>query len=160
MNWDAVAAVGAIGGALAVVASLVYVARQVRANTAAVRSAAYAAISGDLASTLSSISQDQRVSHLFRRIVFDGASTEDLDPDERMRLGMALLSLLNIWQNAFIQAEREGLFEFTAVTGMFSSAVTNSVYFREFWARNRMELKPGFVEFFERHQDAVGRGDG
>jgi len=33
MNWDAIGAVGEVGGAVAVVASLIYVARQIRQNT-------------------------------------------------------------------------------------------------------------------------------
>ena len=43
MNWDAIGAIGEVGGAVAVVVTLIYLAVQLRQNTRAIRSANYAA---------------------------------------------------------------------------------------------------------------------
>jgi len=65
MDWTAIGALGEIIGAVAVVLSLVYVARQVQANTSAVRSAAYTSVASDVASQFSTFSQDESLSRLW-----------------------------------------------------------------------------------------------
>ena len=43
MNWDAIGAIGEVGGAVAVIATLIYLAGQLRQNTKALRSSTYQA---------------------------------------------------------------------------------------------------------------------
>ena len=149
MDWTAIGALGEIIGAVAVVLSLVYVARQVQANTSAVRSAAYTSVASDVASQFSTFSQDESLSRLWGEVLEGGLTRADLEVGDRYRLGFATLAILNTWQNAYIQAEREGLIDLEAVTQMFSSRLTKSAFFQEFWEQNRGELSPGFVAFFE-----------
>lgn len=68
-------------GALAVVATLVYLAAQIRQNTRVVRSATDQAQTDAHARYLSLLAQDAELTSLFRR----GGSCEPLDEDETLR---------------------------------------------------------------------------
>ena len=58
MNWEAVGAAGEIIGAVAVIISIIYLALQVRQNTAALRSSATNAASEGLESEVFQAKQD------------------------------------------------------------------------------------------------------
>ena len=149
MDWSAIGALGEILGAVAVVGSLLFVARQVRANTSAVRSAAYGSILSSQSAVLQSFATDERMVGLFKRVMWDRALSGDFTDEERICLGLAFLSLLSQWQNAYFQAIREQVVDDDVVAGMVNSTLTNSPYFGEFWQRNRHELPSAFVTFLE-----------
>jgi len=51
MNWEAIGAIGEVGGAVAVIATVIYLARQIRQNTSALRSTATQAAHDQAAKT-------------------------------------------------------------------------------------------------------------
>jgi hypothetical protein len=158
MDWAALGAIGEIVGALGVVISLLFVARQLRANTSAMRSAAYGAVLSTQADITSAFAVDERMVGLFRRMIFDRQRTEEFTDDERMALGMSLLAVLATWQNAYFQAVRERVVDSDVTTVMFRGSVTNTPYFQEFWKRNKEELAPQFVQFLEHRHPALVSG--
>lgn len=98
MNWDAIGAVGEIIGALAVIVTLLYLARQVRQNTAAVAATTYDSLLNSFASVNALVISDPAVADLFDRGNRDPASLSDA---EAIRYGFLLRSWANQWLKAY-----------------------------------------------------------
>lgn len=101
MNWDAIGAIGEVLGAVAVVATLLYVARQLdeqsRALTTGVRDSAFQ----QLQEWNYQVMADPQLSHLFQR----GAATDDwsgFSPEERSRLIHVLYSFFKTFENIYL----------------------------------------------------------
>ena len=90
MNWDAIGAIAELVGAIAVVATLIYVGVQVRQNTLSNHNAALQTISTQYAEWLSLISENADVAHIFHKGQEDLAQ---LSEEERIRYGMLLTQL-------------------------------------------------------------------
>ena len=100
MNWDAIGAIGEVVGALATVATLGYLAIQIRANTRAARASTNRAIS------------EQRNEINFR-FGFDPSSTDlllrgaeghaDLEPHERFRFTLLMRAILGMFEDVQMQ---------------------------------------------------------
>ena len=90
MNWDAVGAIAELAGALGVIASLAYLAVQIRQNSRVTGMNAGHSIANEIATFLERISLDPE----FHSIWVRGLSpTEELDEIERDRFGRILTAL-------------------------------------------------------------------
>ena len=89
-----------IGGVIGVVASLIYVAIQIRNNSRAVRAATYHQMSLGTASIWMLLAQNPELTSLFRR---GFADIESLDPDERNRLMFMMMAYMRHNENAWFQ---------------------------------------------------------
>ena len=90
MNWDALGAIAELIGAIAVVATLIYLAAQIRQNTLSNRNAALQTVSSQYADWLSTIIENEAVARIYR------AGLEDfnqLTQEDRIRFGMLLTHL-------------------------------------------------------------------
>ena len=101
MNWTAIGAIGEVLGAVAVVATLLYVARQLeeqsRALTTSVRDSAFQ----QLQEWNYQVMADPDLSHLFQC----GAATDDwsrFSPEERSRLIHVLYSFFKTFENIYL----------------------------------------------------------
>ena len=91
MNWEAIGAIGEVGGAIAVVVTLVYLARQIRHSTQATRIAAYHQASEQMWSVGATISTDPGLAEILASTF--GGGIDRLAPSDRIRLEMAMSSL-------------------------------------------------------------------
>ena len=104
MNWDALGAIGELVGAVAVVVTLIYVARQIhQVNAQSQASARYSFIEA-YSDMNTSISNNRELASVFRR----GFAGEELDEDERMQFFTLVGQFLNTWSVLF-DLHREGL---------------------------------------------------
>lgn len=101
MNWEAMGALGEVLGAVAVVATLLYVARQLdeqsRALTTSVRDSAFQ----QLQEWNYQVMADPQLSHLFQR----GSATADWDEfsaEERSRLIHVFYSFFKTFENIYL----------------------------------------------------------
>ncbi len=99
MNWDAIGAIGEIVGAVAVVASLAYLAAQIRNQNRESRLAAMHEISNDFRESTSKI-LDGDLSHIFVKAL---ESFEILTEEERLRLIVVFIGIFRSWEEAFIR---------------------------------------------------------
>ena len=107
MNWDAIGAVGELLGAIGVIASLVYLAGQIRdsreqmsQNTRAVRAGAYQQFQGHLRETMM---QALTVPGL-EGVAFRGmADPETLSEEEAGRFAWWLIGVFIVYENAHYQ---------------------------------------------------------
>jgi hypothetical protein len=144
-------AVGEIVGAVAVVASLVYVGRQVKGNTAAMRAEAFRTLALAGATITESWAGDQRFCEAFRKIISDDAGREDFTPDQRMEIAMRLLSLTRLQEVAFHQ-NREGVVG-GEILEVVDSYTFRTRYFTESWPFYRSEFSSAFRDFMEERYD-------
>jgi len=107
MNWDAMGAVGEIVGAIAVLATLIYLAAQIRQNAQALdrqSDIAQAQIQQMRADSITQLStfitaNPENVELLTRLINTKGISREELSPEENMRATMLLTTLRSNLEN-------------------------------------------------------------
>jgi hypothetical protein len=106
MNWDAIGAIAELLGAIATVATLLYLAVQIRRNSAVGRATGTTAVSAQNFEWSLRIAEDADLN----RIYFDGlADPAALDPSERSRFDMALGAYTTFAEQAYYLAEEGAL---------------------------------------------------
>lgn len=103
MNWEAIGAVGEILGAIGVIATLGYLAVQIRQNTASNRQAA-ARSTVDSINRLNIVSVEQP--DLLDLLTRGMANLAELDPREGARFHVLWMSSFIVYQQVFFHAER------------------------------------------------------
>ena len=152
MNWDAVGAVAELAGALGVVASLAYLAVQIRQNTAqmersarAARGAAYQDVIGYMQAHLAPVALDADASEIIRRGLEDINSLSEAD---YFRFNWIMGGHINSCDNAFYQI-RDGVVSvdrWEALLGQLQWFMA-APGFREWWASYAHEsLGADFVQ--------------
>ncbi len=79
MNWDAIGAIAELLGAVGVIASLVYLAGQIRQNTRATRGATYQDLVGLFHQGQVNVANDAEVSELLRIGMQDSSQLNEAD---------------------------------------------------------------------------------
>jgi len=154
MNWDAIGAVGEILGALGVVASLAYLAIQIRksdqtarANEKATRSATASDVARSLSSWYSNLGLGEVGGTIFRKGMRDPESlTEEQLADFLYLIHGAML----LYQNAFVLGQ-EGTLDSSlqAVTLGTISAVIDQPGFQFYWRQRQSVFTKSFQDYIE-----------
>ncbi len=161
MNWEAVGAIGEVGGAIGVVATLGYLAAQIRQNSANLNHNSQAVLGATelenarlAAEWNSEVARDPEVASLIIR----AARREEMTVEEQLRYRFAMASLFYRFEGLYLQKERGLLsaesfeaWDEVMVSNMFTPAML------EWW-------NSGFHPFsasFRAHVDALlaERGD-
>jgi hypothetical protein len=147
VNWEAAGAIGEIAGALAVVLSLVYLARQVGMSNRLARAEAYRMPNSELNSINSGFGTDPTFRAGIRQVL-NGASRTDLGEDERILVDYYLFSITNTYVQ-LAREVKEGILAPEALDfggkGLFLLP-----YYRTSWSLYRDQLPSTFVQEFER----------
>jgi len=148
VNWDALSAIAEMVGALAVVATLGYLAAQIRTNTAAVNHASRQATLLGRAESGRWLASDPDVGELLFRGFDDPGQLSDL---EWRRFLLVAQSILRTFELAFID------FEEGRITADFWKPQEHTLLywcaqpgFRKVLSRFRGTLYPGFTCYLER----------
>jgi hypothetical protein len=149
MNWTAIGAVGEVLGAIAVVATLLYVARQLdeqgRALTTSVRDSAFQ----QLQEWNNRLVADPVLSHLFQR----GAASDDwseFSPEEQSRLIHVLYSFFKTFENIYVHsAEGSVPPEVWERNCQVFFAYASQPGCRRYWKDRRGALDERFVEVLD-----------
>ena len=104
MNWEMIGAIGEVGGAVAVVLTLVYLARQVRDSASQERRNRYLELNRDATKITDAIALDLQLADTFLRGVRDRTS---LNQAEAARFAALMLNLFRA-QEALFFYHREG----------------------------------------------------
>ncbi len=94
MNWDAIGAIGEILGAIAVLGTLIYLAAQIRQNTASVTTATYESMVSGATDVNLVVVGNPEVASILNRGARDPRS---LDDDEAYRYSMMMRCYANQW---------------------------------------------------------------
>lgn len=102
MNWEAAGAIGEIVGALAVFATLAYLAIQIRQNTGAVRAAALDSSIQAASLIRSDLFKSEELSEIF---LMGGKNPEDLNENQAMRYRHIITNMLWALWNLYSQSK-------------------------------------------------------
>ncbi len=144
MNWDAIGAMGEIVGAAAVVASLVYLAVQIRIQNRESRMSSMHDISVGYRDALAAMAEGG-MADLFAKAIDD---YESLTRPEMLRLIAAVSRLYRVWEEAYLLYESGYLAKRTWETMLRQFNGYNSVRpFYEVWAIRKQYFDNEFREF-------------
>ena len=146
MNWEAIGAVGEILGALAVLLSLLYLAVQIRQNTASIKSSTFQNAISSISQVSLGIATDDDSSRI-AQATFEG-EIGDLTERDRFRVGLLLTGLFRNYENFWFQYE-SGVMEEHVWRGVRSAMLG---YYRlpnvqNWWNQRSSIFSPKFVEF-------------
>jgi hypothetical protein len=135
VNWDAIGAIGEILGAAAVVASLAYLAVQIRQNTRSVRSSSFHAVADSFNQLNSALASDRELARIFRR---GSEDLTQLDVDEHTQFTYFALACFRVMESLFYQsaqgtAERSLL----AASERTATAFLETPGMRRWWAESQ-----------------------
>jgi hypothetical protein len=105
MNWDAIGAVAELLAAFGVIASLIYLAVQIRQNTESVRMASHHGVTDQVQRSNLAFVQDAEIAELLARGLPDTSSLSDVD---RIRFEGILLAIFRTYEELY-QLHRKGL---------------------------------------------------
>lgn len=154
MNWDAVGAIAELVGAIAVVLSLVYLARQIRSSSDIVGQNTKATLTASETSSMDQALEAMKIqieSREISEIARKGhANIADLDSTERHRYSLLLTAIFEIHQTYFVQSARgsAGAEIWEYYSRVFDKLCTLPGV-TEWWRRNGDLFDPGFREYIE-----------
>lgn len=146
MSIESLGYVGEFIGGLALIASLVYLAVQIRQNTASVRLQVEQAIRGDQFDLRRSYIENPDLADLLVRAIVD---FDSLSPAERVRSNMTSANAIEHLQRIFLLRE-QGLVHWESQEAVLRSYLGLEPV-RRWWSSGREILQPEFVEYVERH---------
>jgi hypothetical protein len=148
MSWEAIGAIAELLGAIGVIVSLGYLARQVNQNTRSVRAAAYQSWFASYDSFSNLLLGDSDFDALLHRAASD---PRELTPDERRRFLGVLRRGFRQFESLYYQ-HREGMIDrdlFEAWVSIYSRTAQGPL-FREFWEADQSIFSAAFREFVAR----------
>lgn len=154
MDWQMVGALAELLGALGVIATLGYLAVQIRRSTRVAQHRAAAELLAQTQSFLAQISKDTESAALYRRGM---AADSDLTEDEVVRFHAQVLELALMWQRGFHMSEASDLesWMMTTLSTGRSHMVTAPGFRRWFEVRGSW-LTPEFRQVLEREMRGAG----
>ena len=156
MNWDAIAAIGEILAALAVLISILYLARQIRQGTVASISDLRQGTSQSFQGINELIAGSPDLADI---LVRGATSRSDLSPAESVRFDCLMLNLFNIFEHVHRQESTAGILnarrEEELAVVLRKRLVIPGVL--EWWSENTGDFSVEFVRWVERA--AAQQGD-
>ena len=148
MDWNLVAAISDTVAAVGVVASLIYVGRQVRLSNALARAEAYRSVSLRVSEMTSEWARDDVFLPVARTGVFEHtARMNDLAPNDQTRVILYYSSALRVFEMIHRQVEA-GVLR-TDAYDMLGSIMFRAPLFADVWQRLGGAYSPDFARLVE-----------
>ena len=152
MNWEAIGAVGQVVGALAVIATIVYLAFQVRQNTQSIRASALNNSISTVCDSRRAITETTETANIWNRGLKNHA---DLNEDELLRFRAAMQNAMWALWNTYAQSKLAGLSE-----GVWDAQkpllrrILSTQGGSWFWSTYQQEFESSFVAEIDRIRSA------
>ena len=147
MNWTMVGVLAQVAGEIAVVVSLVYLARQVDIANRLARAEASRTPNSDLNLLNSTFGTDPVFRSEFQNVLRGAVRDEVVDDDARMAIDLYLISMTNL-QDQLVREIRAGILE-TDAQDFGGAGLFLLPYYRSSWPLFRPYFNSKFVEMFE-----------
>lgn len=149
MTIQDLGSVGEFVAAAATLATLAYLAVQIRKNTIAVRAGSHQAVSDSFIALNSWIARDPAVARIYR---VGADHLDELTEDERVQFGFMLLSVFRAYETTYYQHRVGTLDEelFLSIAGDIA-VVLGSPGVRKWWAETPFSFSPEFRGYLEAH---------
>jgi len=156
MDWTMVGALGEVAGAAAVVASLLYVGRQVRQNNRIARAEAYRDVTMGWARLLHLWADDRPAAKVLMESG-GGMRLADLPEDVQNSFLLRISATFRVFETIYRQVAEE-ILDAEALDMLFGASATSTPMFRDAWARLKESYSPSFRAFVEDHFDLAQPG--
>ena len=143
MNWDALGAAAEIVGALGVLASLIYLAIQIRQNTTWLRQQAFQLSTNEVRQWAMQFSSSADSAEIFLRGQRDQGS---LDQTERFRFTMMIFEICSVWAT-YQEHSDEDLLGLQDSAEKTISLWIEQGWFRDWWGSNEFMFSVAFKRF-------------
>ena len=157
MDWTAVGAIGTLISAAAIVASVIYLAIQIRQNSKMIAANTFQAISATSADLAIRMAESPELSELLSK-AFSGYTT--WTPRESMQLQLFLRGSFRNYENYYYQ-HRHGNFE-EEIWGGYEQSILDLVsreFGQDWWSIHQVAFGRTFAEFVNSHiENHVGPG--
>ena len=141
-------------GAVAIVASLVFVAKELRLSNQIGRLEAMQSMASDWASVGLQLATDEDLAVLLAR-TYEGAVPDDFDPAQNVQLRNVLYGLDHHWEMRFNQMQLGVLEPEDYSYPSPENLLYSSEYHREMWPSIRREFSEEFATFWEKRFELV-----
>jgi len=155
MNWDAVSAIGEVVGAVAVLVTLVYLAKQIQNNTREVRAENIQKVTDSFNAVNLTIFENDEVAELWLKGLKDYSS---LSEKEKIRFDFGWLAAFRIYDSMYYQTQTG-----TGEAEYFVSELGTIKWFfshkgtRDWWRSQQFAFTPGFRDYVEKAVDEFDR---
>lgn len=148
MNWEAISAIGEVVGVLVVIISVIYLATQVRQNTATTRAEATRSFSIEVSRQYATWSTDARNCAIWYKILYEQARRSELPPDEVMSASFSIVARLSLYDAAY-RSFKEGILSEKEFLPMMTTRILDLPFTKDSWPIYSKELSPDFVAYME-----------
>ena len=150
MNWDAIAAVGEVGGAVAVVATLLYLSRQIRESSKVSRAEAVRSRGERMLDSWFRVAENERLFSAIQAAYFEGKPFDDLSDDDQLAMRMMLRGLTARWESEYFE-NRHGVLDDAVWERRLATiaAMVRQPAYHQCWVEIRPALTAEFVESVE-----------
>jgi len=151
MNWDAIGAVGELIGAGAVIATLIYLAQQIKDSARASRSAAVTDATNAIQALYQELGTNPQSSEHFLKGLTD---YDSMSESEQFRWLMLMHSWFIAFQRSFFLS-REGTLDASLRDSIGTAllAVNHLPGLKQYWQQRKSFFQPEFVDWVEDHFD-------
>jgi hypothetical protein len=152
MNWDALGAIANLLAAVGVLASLIYLALQVRQNTQWLRQQAFQLGTNEVRRWAAQLTGSAEVSDIFLRGQTD---LQSLKPSEKLRFTMLIFEICSIW--ATYQEHNDQ--DFLGLRDSAEQSITRWIrqgWFTGWFAQNGHMMSPNFKQFVRQVTERAG----
>jgi hypothetical protein len=147
MDWTMLGAVGELAGAAVVAVTVIYLAQQLRLSNRLARAEAWRWGVDRISANLMTAATIPAFRSGLTKIFAEAATRDDLDPDERVAVGLHYSAHLTVYQQVFREVS----------LGLVSQASLDSLapqlyrlpYFKSAWSIQRVDLHEDFAAYLE-----------
>lgn len=148
MNWESAGVIAEIVSAIAVIISLIYLARQIAFSNRLARAEAYRSPTSDLVALNGTFSTIPVFNLAFRRVL-RGEIPGEFNDEERTVLDAYLISVTDLYEQIFREI-REGVLAPDAYEYFGGKGIFLSQYYKSSWSLYRNNLSEIFNDEFEK----------
>lgn len=149
MNWDAIGAIGEILGALAVFASLMYLAAQIRGQNKQARASAFQEIGIGTAAGWSVLAQHRELSDALWGAASKKGAYLDLSESDKGMIRAQLLSWIRLGESLYLQIQQELLDEAAMDTLGYGDVTFKNPLVEDAWPELRQLITPDYAEYLQ-----------
>ncbi len=149
VNWDAIGAVGEILGALAVFASLMYLAAQIRGQSKQAKASAFQEIGIATAAGWSVVAQNRELSDAVWTAVARNDGYLDQSESDKGIIRAQLLSWIRLGESLYLQAQQELLDEAAMDTLGYGDVTFGNPLVEDAWPDLRQLITPDYADYLE-----------
>ena len=154
MDWNIIGNLAQAVGTIAVVISLLYLARQMRQGTATARAAAYQSFAEQQGALTIAFLADPRLTSVFHRVVVKRESMTTFDDLDKTAATMMCVLQARIYDTMYRQV-RDGILNPEDLNLLANITYLTSPAWRDAWPRVSHAFSPDFVAYFNERHGAV-----